>query len=386
VTCTVSPLRVLYLGWGDHVHLERWAGWFARAGHDVHVASLSGRGNYPPGVAQHVLNPAGRGDWFVRLRLAWLLMRHRPHVVHVHWAHFATLATVWKGPLAVTVWGSDVYRRDKFSDAEWHALGRALRRAQCVTCDSDDLEARLCGEFDLPPASVHVIQWGVDTHLFSPGEPSADFVQALELEGRGVIFSARNFTPLYNQETIVRAFARLVPGRPDLVLVMKRYGGDRGYVATIRALVTELGLDDRVRFCEGVPYERMPDFYRSAAVTVSVPFSDATPMALLEAMACGSVPVVSDLPSLREWVRDGENGRLVPADDVDALAAAIARALDDPELRRRAVDTNLRFVAEHASQDAHMRRMEALLRELAGAGARHRAGNRGATPLQREVR
>lgn len=360
-----APLRICYLGWGDHVHLERWAGWFARAGRTVDVVSLSGEGSYPEGVTQHLLNPAGRGEWFSRLSLGWLLARRRPQLVHVHWAHFATLAAaVWKGPLVVTAWGSDIYRRDKFSDQEWQALGAALRRAQCVTCDSDDLAAQLRKEFDLPAQRVHVIQWGVDTRSFCPGEPSRQFVESLGLKGKRVVFSARNFTPLYNQESIVRAFAMLAADYPDLVLVMKRYGGDADYYAAIRALVTELGLDARVRFCESVPYERMPDFYRGAAVTVSVPFSDATPMALLEAMACGSVPVVSDLPSLREWVRDGENGRLVAADDVAALAGAIAQALDDAPLRRRAIDANLRFVKESASQDAHMRRMEGLLRAL----------------------
>ena len=110
----------------------------------------------------------------------------------------------------------------------------------------------------------------------------------------------------------------------------------------------------------------MPEFYRAASVTVSVPFSDATPMALLEAMACGSIPVVSDLPSLREWIRDGENGRIVPVDDVGALADAMDDALSNEALRLRASASNLGFVTSTASQDAHMNRMTDMLRGVVG--------------------
>ena len=362
-----GPLRICFIGWADHVHLERWAGWFARAGHKVDVLSVSGFGSYPRGVGQHLLNPNGRGEWFARLRLRWLLARLRPQVVHVHWAHFATgVAAVWKGPFVVTAWGSDIYRRDKFSDSEWRALGVALRRADSVTCDSDDLAAQLRVEFGLPAERVSVVQWGVDTQTFFPAAASQDFLDELGLDGKRVVFSARNFTPLYNQETVVRAFAKLLESRSDVVLLMKRYGGDPAYHDAIRALISDLGITSSVRICDSVPYERMPEFYRAASVTVSVPFSDATPMALLEAMACGSIPVVSDLPSLREWIRDGENGRIVPVDDVGALADAMVDALSNEALRLRASASNLGFVTSTASQDAHMNRMTDMLRGVVG--------------------
>ena len=360
-----DPIRICFIGWADHVHMERWAGWFARSGHKVDVLSTSGLGSYPSGVGQHLLNRHGRGEWFARLRLRWLLARLRPQVVHVHWAHFATLAAEkWKGPFVVTAWGSDIYRRDKFSDAEWRALGNALRRADSVTCDSDDLAERLRVEFALPAGCVSVVQWGVDTRSFSPGAASRAFVDELDLGGKRVIFSARNFTPLYNQETVVRAFAMLLASQPDVVLMMKRHGGDPDYYNAIKSLISKLGIDSSVRICDSVPYERMPEFYRAASVTVSVPFSDATPMALLEAMACGSVPVVSDLPSLREWIRDGENGRIVAVDDVEALAEAMGDALTNEALRHRASESNLAFVTSTASQDAHMNRMTDILRKI----------------------
>lgn len=345
--------RLCFVGWGDHVHLERWAGWFAEKGHEVHVISFAGKGHYPPGVRQHMLGLKGRGARWVRLKLRWLLWRIRPELVHVHWAHFAVpVRAVWRGPLVVTAWGSDIYRRDNFDDADWEQLGATLRASELVTCDSDDLAATTSQQFALDAARVRVIQWGVDTHMFSAAGP--DLRAELRLGSREVVLSARNFTPLYNQETVVRAFAKLRERRPGAFLLMKSYGGDPDCMARIRAEITRLELDDDVHILDSMPYIEMPALYRTADVTLSVPLSDATPMALLEAMASGSPCVVCDLPSLREWVVDGQTGYLVPATDVDAIAQALERALQPgPErehLRRAARD----LVVARASQDAHM--------------------------------
>jgi glycosyltransferase involved in cell wall biosynthesis len=69
--------------------------------------------------------------------------------------------------------------------------------------------------------------------------------------------------------------------------------------------------------------------YHRAAVFASVPESDGTSVSLLEAMAAGCVPVLSDLPANREWVTDGRNGFLV--DDLVALDTALVRAIDESE-------------------------------------------------------
>lgn len=75
----------------------------------------------------------------------------------------------------------------------------------------------------------------------------------------------------------------------------------------------------------------------NAAHIVCLPSSyrEGMPKVLLEAMACGRTVVTTDAPGCRECVLDGDNGLLVPVGDAGALAAAIRRLLDDPDLRRR---------------------------------------------------
>src|SRR6185436_313494 len=94
---------------------------------------------------------------------------------------------------------------------------------------------------------------------------------------------------------------------PNAMLLMKNYKGEGLYTQLIKKHIDALGLSESVRIVYDMPYERMRELYRMSTVTVSVPFSDATSMSVLEAMSCGSAPIVSDLPSLREWVQDGWN-------------------------------------------------------------------------------
>jgi glycosyltransferase involved in cell wall biosynthesis len=103
-----------------------------------------------------------------------------------------------------------------------------------------------------------------------------------------------------------------------------------------------------------------------AHVFVSVPSSDATSVALLQAMAVGCFPIVSDLASQQELVEQGTQGLRVPVRDDRALADAIVRALEDAELRRAALERNRAFVEEYGVLETNMARMEAWYYRLAG--------------------
>ena len=109
----------------------------------------------------------------------------------------------------------------------------------------------------------------------------------------------------------------------------------------------------------------MPFFYRSGNVLVSIPDSDGTPMSMLEGMSCGCLPVVSDLPSIREWIIDGENGYLVPADATpEDLAAAIEKAIQRAREDNQVLAKNRAIVTERASQHSNMAEMQGLYDKL----------------------
>ncbi|MDP3085865.1 MAG: glycosyltransferase [Rubrivivax sp.] len=358
--------RICFVGWGDHVHFERWVNRFAGLGHTLSVVSFTDLGRFSPEVTAHRIGLRDRGMRWQILMLRYLLWRIQPQVVHVHWAGFApAVMSAWRGPTVITAWGSDIYRAGERPAPDRLALQRSLRQADVVTCDSDDLAREIAGLAGTLRRPVDVLQWGVDVDTFAPGPPIHPIGRQLAGLGGPVVFSARNFTPLYNQDTVVRAFALARRHVPEAVLVMKFHNGLIEERDRIQALANELGIAQAVVIIDSVPYEQMADFYRVAAVTVSIPSSDATPMALLEAMACGSAPVFSDLPSLREWIVDGQNGYLVASSDVDMLALRLVDLLQKPDLRADFARRNRAIVIERGSEAASAAAMQATYRELA---------------------
>jgi glycosyltransferase involved in cell wall biosynthesis len=192
-----------------------------------------------------------------------------------------------------------------------------LKRARAVVANSPGL-ATLSERAD--PVPVNMIPNGVDFERFRPATvpPRAPF---------HFLFVGR-LNAQKNVGLLLEALARLAiatdaPFRASIV-------GDGPLRAELRTRATALGLDGRVEWIEWLARERMPALYQSAHCIVNPSHYEGMPNVVLEAMACGVPPIVSDVPGNRDVVEDALTGRVVAHDDLDALVAAMAAALRDP--------------------------------------------------------
>ena len=142
---------------------------------------------------------------------------------------------------------------------------------------------------------------------------------------------------------------------------------DQGYVTGLRRLASDLGVAERVKFVGSIPYQDMPLWYNLAHTVVMVPQSDGMPNSLLEAMACGAVPVLNRLPQYAEMIRHGENGFLVDPEQGD-LAGSLVGVLSDTGTREHIARRNLEKVTAVADQEQEMSRMEGFYDQLTSAG------------------
>lgn len=386
VDTAARPLRIAVLGDFDSVHTRSWLRWFIERGHEMHAISF-----YPPsapleGVTLHILRqrsapaaspvvPAATPDLarlprgivrlvhavrYRRAGLARVVRRIAPDVLHAHFLveHGFYGATLGFHPYVVTCWGSDVLiepRHDPVSNliARW-----TIRRADLLTSNNRYMTERLHA-LGAPAKKIEVITLGADQYFLDDIERSANVRP--DATAAPVVLSTRAHEPLYNVGEIIDAFARLGEAMPDARLEIA-HGGSQ--TDALRRQAAPLG--DSVRFAGVLDRARFREALHAASVFVSVPSSDGTSVALLQAMAAGCFPIVSDLPTQRELIDDGVNGFRVPLHRPDLLAERIAAALGDPALRRRAVELNRAIVEERGLNEHEMAKMEALYYRLAG--------------------
>lgn len=150
---------------------------------------------------------------------------------------------------------------------------------------------------------------------------------------------------------------------PDAYLVLCGEGNLR---RSYEQEAKELGIADRCHFLGKIGDEELPNAYRSADVLAlpSASSAEAFGMVALEAQACGTPVIASNLPGVRTVVADGETGLLVPPSDIATLAGAIRRLKDDVAFRQQLAATCRPRVLSKFTWKAHMDGLERMYENL----------------------
>lgn len=203
---------------------------------------------------------------------------------------------------------------------------------------------------------VRALCLGIDTIRFTPTETPPSCIS---------ILCNRGFSSVYNNEYLLDGLAELGDHVPyDEVLYAS--AGPRLSQARAKAAALPTIVSQRIRFLGGVSDKEMLASLHRASVYVSLSRSDGTSISLLEALACGLLPVLSDIPQHREWIDPKlQNGLLVPLDRPKELAKALERALMDRTLRERAAAINRQIILDRADARKNMANLAFHLKEIA---------------------
>jgi glycosyltransferase involved in cell wall biosynthesis len=353
-------------------HLRRWSERAAMLGCRVSVAGhvREGRALTDFGGIPENLEVAPEAVWESgpEERTAWLrevVQRLRPDLVQAHWlptwgVHAADAAA---RPLAVTPWGSDLYRAE---GEERECAERALAAADAVLARSPHMRAELQAR-GVPAERVHDVDLGVDLERFHPATDSERTQLRRELGlGEGpVVLSFRAGTALYNLDAVLEAFGAVGERHPDAALVMLT--GSAPLAPAVRDSLLALRGDDRV-LTLSAPHERVPDYMRAATVGVSIPDSDGSPSSVWEALACGLPLVLSDLAQVRDRVGGGGAARFVERAPAP-VAAELDALLCDDEARSRMAAASREWAVAHVGSERQAERLGDLYGSLLGAPA-----------------
>lgn len=159
----------------------------------------------------------------------------------------------------------------------------------------------------------------------------------------------RSFQELYNPMMALRVLARVKERYPDATLTMA--GQDKGMLAEVREQARIVGLADAVTFPGFLDLEAKLRESADADIYINTNRIDNTPVAILEAAARGLAVVSTDVGGIRDLLRHEHTGLIVPDDDDDAMATAVVRLVEEPDLAHR-LSLNGRDLAARSSWEA----------------------------------
>ncbi len=378
-----AELRILVVNWQDRrnpqaggaeVHLHEVFGRLAERGHEVdllcsgfdgapprerldgiEVFRVGGRytfGLHARGHFRRHLEPRGPAVIVEDLNKVPLFTprwSRRPVVGLVHHLFGATAFREASLPLATATWLLERPLPRVYRDLPLIAVSESTR--------ADLVQRGLDGD------RITVIPNGVDLALHHPDPGVAPF------ERPTVLYLGR-LKRYKGVEWGIRALARLRERGLEARFLIGGKGDDRDRLEGIAAAE---GVADAVEFLGFVTEQQKVELFRRAWVHLLTSPKEGWGITVIEAAACGTPSVASDAPGLRESVRDGVTGLLVPHGDVGAIADALDRLIRDDALRRRLGDEASRFARRFRWESA-ADRTEAVLVEAAGSGGRDISG------------
>jgi L-malate glycosyltransferase len=336
-------MRIVLWGDGESPHLLKWARalaprvelWVASSrgfasGFDALVPeerrlALHTTPNFEGGNAALLLELPAFARWLRRVKPDWI----HAHYLSSHGtlAWLATRALGAPGHIAATAWGSDVLVAPQRSVWMRFALRRVLRASRVCTSDSRHMAERMR---EHGAGEVMVLPFGLEA-LPELGTDKDD----------ALFFANRGLEPVYSPLRMIKSFAAVAAIWPAARLVV---ANDGSLLGAVKSRAFELGLQDQVRFVGRLGAAEQAQWYAKARWFFSLPASDAVSVSVLEAMAHGCIPLLSDLPANRELVTSGVNGLILADSAVPSQAG-----LDALLTRGAAIaEHNRGWVRQHA--------------------------------------
>jgi len=410
-------MKICYVANANSIHTKRWAEHFAGKGHEVHLISMNE--DKVKGVKIHLLKPPGDEEYIAepilfknngliafikkiigensnirklisnilgscRLisqdlkyarRCRRIVRELQPDILHGHFLTSYGVYAAFTGhkPLVLSAWGSDVLVHPKQSLLRKIYCKYCIRKADVVTAESKTVSDAL---LRLGRSGDKIIQlaWGVDCKLFLPGYPlEVKRIKAkLRIpENAVVVLSNRIAKPLYNIDCIIRSIPIVLKKTSGIYFIILCPYGIPGYRRKMEEAVAKLGFPNNVYFMpDFVSSREMAVYFNASDILLSIPTSDALSVSVFEAMACGVVPIISNVEANRELIAQGGKAFLLPDINEKELASAIIYCVENlADMKKKTQEDNRKYILKHHNWERGAESMKILYQGLLKACA-----------------
>lgn len=357
-------MRICFLGPADSAHIVKWARWFSSQGHDVHVVSFS-KGEIE-GVNVHIIDLKLDRESSDYSKLKYLLsfrkVKHiiediKPEIVNAHYAtsYGATIALTRQKRYLLSVWGGDIYDFPKKSIFHKKLLKYSLRSAS-ILLSTSKVMAEEASKYT--NKSFEITPFGIDMNLFNPDkrtrtESSKDFV----------IGTVKALEEKYGIKYILQAAKIVKEKRPDIPLKL-RIAGKGSREDNYCNLSDQLGLRQDTTWLGFISQEDAAIEWANMDIAIipSIHDSESFGVSAVEAEACGTAVIISDIPGLMEATRPGISSIVVPRENAAMIAEKIIFLYDNPQVRVEMGIAGRKYVNENYEINECFEKVEAIYR------------------------
>lgn len=330
-------MKICIIANASSPHTWKWANSFIDKGWDVHIIS------HEPydlkGAKVHYIPYSLKGFFKYKKKVHDKITELNPNILHAHQFNDCGLygVTYKNLPCVVSAWGSDILLVPKQSFIVKKIVKYIIKKAEIITSDSDDVTKNII-DFGGEASKIYTFPMGIPDNLLVNK-------CIISNESSLNILSTRRLESLYNIDIIIKGFNLALKENDNLKLTIAATGTVEN---SLKSLAKDLGIDNKIVFTGLYDEELLGKLLRENEAFISIPSSDATSVSLLEAMGCGLYPILSDLPSNREWINNGENGLIINNINEVDVKNAIIQCLNNKEMLINAKDFNIKLIEEKA--------------------------------------
>ena len=359
-------MRICFIAPASNYHTIKWSRWFSSHGHEVHVVSFIDA--EIPNTTVHFIDAGVTVKDSDSKKLKYLLHgrdikriinKINPDIVNAHYAtsYGAVAALSGIKGYILSVWGSDVYDFPLKSPLHKALLKYSLKRAGHIFSTSQAMAEETKKYTD---KHIDITPFGVDMELFNPKRKVA-------ADDQFVIGTVKTLDSKYGIDYLLKAGQIIRIQRPDIPLQI-RIAGKGPRENEYQDLAKKLEIDDITTWLGFIPQEEAAIEWANmdVAIVPSTLESESFGVSAVEAEACGTPVIISDIPGLMEATSPGITSIVVHRKNAEEIASAVIDLYDNPKKREAIGKAGRQFVIEKYELNTCFEKPYKLFSEYAG--------------------
>jgi len=309
-------MKILTLADGRAFHTVRFQSEVIKQGHELILASLE-RGDTVDILLRKKSVSNSLNYFFVNRQIKDLVRKIDPDIVNPHFASgygfSVAVSRVWKKkPVVLHCLGSDILISPRKSIAHKRRVIYALEKAGTIFGDSSYLLEQI--KKLSRTQNLHLIPWGVEREVLDSF--SKRIGRGYHIKKPYRILVPRPHERVYNNKFIIDSLADPI-NRGEIKITFPAWGD---FFDQFKKYATKLCPEGKVAYYRKMPRREYKEFLKDHDIYLSAALSDSAPASLIEAMACGMVPIVSRIPGVNDWITE-KSGLMFDPQDPESLSS-----------------------------------------------------------------